>query len=103
MFPKAIVFKSRKYLDWIIKQNDCLACPNDNHCIGILRLYIDPHHLSGRSRDDIVVPLCRYHHRLLHDTAQSEWQEVMGFDQKTLEEKAILLREEYEREHTKRT
>jgi hypothetical protein len=55
----------------------------------------DFHHTEGRSRDDRGVKLCRWSHSLTESVAPSEWIEVMGFDQKTLEEKAVLLREEY--------
>ena len=47
--PKPEVVKDRAYLNWL-KVQKCVRCnrPAD-----------DPHHLIGRSRDDVCTPCCR--------------------------------------------
>ena len=100
-FPKDIVFKSRKYLDWI-KSRECLCRYHQGEPISVkftsdlcFLNIIDPHHVTSRSRDDQTVPLCRWSHYLTKSVPPGEWMETMGFDQNILEETAILLREEY--------
>lgn len=46
----------------------CLFCPDDVpvHCRILTTIY-ENHHLQGRNRSDFVIPVCRYHHRLIHD------------------------------------
>lgn len=101
MFSKPITMKNKKYLEWV-KTQQCLckyhqgeSLPeNFNDSLGLFNI-IDPHHVMERSRDDMVVPLCRWSHSLTESVAPSEWQEVMGFTQEDLEESAKKLREEF--------
>jgi hypothetical protein len=107
-FPKPLVVKSKKYMQWV-KENDTCHCKyhrgeefpttrmtKEDHVNFYIFLNIfDFHHTEGRSRDDKGVKLCRWSHSLTESVAPSEWKGIMGFTQQELEEKAVILREEY--------
>jgi hypothetical protein len=50
------------YLKWIREQpcHVCQVTPSDPHHCG-------KHGTAKRNHDEDTIPLCRYHHRLIHD------------------------------------
>lgn len=85
MLAKQKRWKSRKYLDWV-KRQECIhpmcSAPAD-----------DPHHLIGvggrggmglTAPDMYTMPLCRRHHDEIHDTP-SMWPEQWQWICRTLE------------------
>ena len=74
--PKTRRRRSKKHLEFVGSQ-PCLACgrsPSDAHHLG----FTQPRALGKKVSDEFTVPLCRIHHRMLHDRGDERawWQEV---------------------------
>lgn len=66
-------YKCRKYEDYI-KAQFCLVCE--------LPPPSDPHHLYQRDNDFYTVPMCRKHHRELHDYGKEKYWDKKNIDVK---------------------
>jgi hypothetical protein len=74
--PKTRRRRSKKHLEFVGTQ-PCLACgrsPSDAHHLG----FTQPRALGKQVSDEFTVPLCRIHHRMLHDRGDERawWQEI---------------------------
>lgn len=75
-YPKTRRVRSKKHLAFVASQ-PCLVCgrsPADAHHLG----FMQPRALGRKVSDEFTVPLCRLHHRALHDSGSegSWWQEM---------------------------
>jgi ERF superfamily/Protein of unknown function (DUF968) len=74
--PKTRRRRSKKHLEFVASQ-PCRVCgrsPSDAHHLG----FAQPRALGRKVSDEFTVPLCRSHHRLLHDRGNelAWWEEV---------------------------
>ena len=83
MYEKTPRIKSRKHLQFVAKQRCCLksidffGCTTNVQAHHLLKPYYGTRGMGIKSSDNNVVPLCAYHHHLLHDRFGDEdefWQ-----------------------------
>jgi hypothetical protein len=74
--PRTIRRRDKKHLKFVASQ-PCLVCgrcPSDAHHLR----FAEPHALGRKVSDEFTVPLCRGHHRALHDRGDEKawWTEI---------------------------
>jgi len=78
-FPKPVRYRNRLHLRFVASQ-PCLVCrrqPTQAHHLA----FVQPRALALKTSDEWAVPLCRAHHRALHDTGDEEiWWKEQGVD-----------------------
>jgi len=81
---KAKVWQSKKYLKFVASLECCASSlvytPHD------ARETVVPHHVEGngrRKRDDLTIPLCKYHHDAYH-ASRAIFEHMYGVDTKKL-------------------
>jgi hypothetical protein len=72
-------YRDRAHLEFVASQ-PCLLCgrqPSDAHHLR----FMQPRALGRRVSDEFAVPLCRTHHRSLHQSGnEATWWKVSGID-----------------------
>jgi hypothetical protein len=78
-FPELQRVRDKEHLRYVASQ-PCLLCsaaPSDPHHIR----FAQPRAMGRKVGDDFTVPLCRKHHRDLHDSGnESAWWHDMGIE-----------------------
>lgn len=79
LIPKLRRLRSPAHLAFVRAQ-PCLVCgrsPVDAHHLR----FVQPRAMGRKVSDEFTVPLCRYHHGLLHrDPDEQGWWQAMGID-----------------------
>jgi hypothetical protein len=78
-FPELQRVRDKEHLRYVASQ-PCLLCsatPSDAHHVR----FAQPRAMARKVGDDFTVPLCRKHHRDLHDSGnESAWWHDMGIE-----------------------
>ena len=96
--PKPETVKNEHYKKWV-RGNPCIVGASINQ--GVLEdKYrcggdVVVHHTMGRSRDDMVIPLCLVHHRLIHDYPEDKWIKAVYLSKKHFTSQAVKYFDEY--------
>ena len=80
-FPKAKVWKSKKYLRFVASLECCIPQCN------IDRATVIPHHTEGggrRKRDDLTIPACFRHHAIYHKRSRKGFEYIFGVNIKDI-------------------
>jgi hypothetical protein len=82
-FPELQRVRDKEHLRYVASQ-PCLLCsatPSDAHHVR----FAQPRAMARKVGDDFTVPLCRKHHRDLHDSGnESAWWHAMGIEPREL-------------------
>ena len=74
--PKARVWQSEKYRRFVASLECCV--PTTTHSS---RETVIPHHTEGggrRKRDDLTIPVCKFHHDIYHDLSRKGFEKKYG-------------------------